>query len=233
MISAALDTSSGAAFAIARDGLVLASEMRPMMGRRSDRNLVPWILEILRKHTLDVADVGEWTVGVGPGSFSGLRAGIALVKGICLHSGARCRGIPSSLALAQSVCVEVAPGDPVGVLHDARRQQAILTVYVKREGQRLTVAGEPTVLDRAGLKTACVECAILSTLHAEQIRSLLDPDLARRLRAQDGIDASHLLHAPGWPWPNPENGEANASCNPIYVRPGVFVKPAPLREVRD
>ena len=81
MISAALDTSCGAAFAVKCDGRLRVNANLALTGRDSDRELVPWIARCLEAESIEFAAVNRWSVGIGPGSFSGIRAGIALVKG--------------------------------------------------------------------------------------------------------------------------------------------------------
>ena len=50
---------------------------------KQSENILVQIDEMLEKNSIDISEVGNFAVVVGPGSFTGIRIGIALVKGIC------------------------------------------------------------------------------------------------------------------------------------------------------
>jgi len=64
-------------------------------------------------------------VGVGPGSFSGIRVGIAAAQGIALVQGVPVVGICS----AWSVAVQHANVTRLGVFADAKRREAFCTIF--------------------------------------------------------------------------------------------------------
>jgi tRNA threonylcarbamoyladenosine biosynthesis protein TsaB len=220
MIHAALDTSLNASFAVVEDDRVIANCTLAARGRASDEQLVPWLLDTLEELGLELANVNRWSVGTGPGSFSGIRVGISWVLGVCAATGAAVRGVPSSLALAAAA--NIPEGQRVGVLHDARRDQVILSTYV-RTTQGLEPADTPAVTDPkeivAGKHAAFVTAQ-------EPVVALLGAELGDRLLRVPGIDAQHLLGA-NLPWPEGHPAMV-ASLEPVYVRPAVFVKPRPV-----
>ncbi len=226
-ISASLDTSAGSAFAVARDGRIISNGVLPVSGRESDTELLPWLVRTVTDLGLNLADIGEWTVGTGPGSFAGMRVGIALIKGVCAGSGARYRGLPTSLALAMSVTEDLPCGSRIGVLHDARRQQVIYTEY-RKAASGLELSAEADVLSPEAVAQAARHCASLVSLHADRLLPLLDEATRAKLVSRDQVDAGHYLELTALPWP--ETAEAaEASCEPVYVRPPVFVPPQPVR----
>lgn len=82
------------------------------------------------------------TVGVGPGSFAGIRAAIACLQGLGLGWGLKPRGFPSAAALA------LASGLPeVTVVGDARRG-TLWAVRYRRTGERLEQIGDFRILAR-------------------------------------------------------------------------------------
>lgn len=94
--------------ALWHDGAVLA-------GRRHDRPrghaevLVPLIQETLAEAGVDWPDLDRLAVTVGPGSFTGLRIGLATARGLALASGRPLVGVTTLAALAHGhgACVAV------------------------------------------------------------------------------------------------------------------------------
>lgn len=103
----ALDTSTAACTAalFEADGRLLDSRDE-LIGRGHAERLVPMIEELLAGRRASLI-----LVGTGPGSFTGLRVGIAAAHGLAIGWGADLQGM-SSLALLAAA----APGEgPVGV----------------------------------------------------------------------------------------------------------------------
>jgi tRNA threonylcarbamoyladenosine biosynthesis protein TsaB len=90
----AFDTSSAACTAALFDGSGECVARRDeVIGRGHSERLVPMIAEMLDGRTAD-----SIIVGVGPGSFTGIRVGIAAANGLAIGWGAELHGM-SSLAL--------------------------------------------------------------------------------------------------------------------------------------
>jgi tRNA threonylcarbamoyl adenosine modification protein YeaZ len=107
----AFDTSSAACTAALFDGGECIARKDELIGRGHSERLVPMIAELL-----DGRSAAQILVGVGPGSFTGIRVAIAAAHGLAIGWNAQLRGM-SSLALfsagAQSegeVAVAVAGG---------------------------------------------------------------------------------------------------------------------------
>lgn len=84
----ALDTSTPRAYlAILReDGQSFARTIEP--GMRHGRELIPSIRDLLREAGLKPSDLGMIRVGVGPGSYTGLRVGVTAAKTLAYATGA-------------------------------------------------------------------------------------------------------------------------------------------------
>jgi len=92
------------------------------------------IHSLLRDAALDIAALDAFAVTVGPGSFTGVRVGIALVKGMAFSTGKPV--IPlSSLELLALNAKESAI--PVCALFDARRGEVYTALYQFDGGMRL------------------------------------------------------------------------------------------------
>ena len=226
-IAAALDTSAGAALAVRVGGRVVVNASMAVSGRESDARLANWLMEQLQTAALMPSDIEVWTVGTGPGSFSGLRVGLALVMGICTASGALMHGVPSDLALVRQAAG--ADSATVGVLHDARQGQLILGLY-RIDGGVWHELQAPAVLEPGEVAAAAADASILTWMASPRVEALLPPTLQVRLVPQTALNAAMLLDVPGWSVPaEPEAREA--SCQPVYVRPAVFVPPREVRTV--
>jgi tRNA threonylcarbamoyladenosine biosynthesis protein TsaB len=89
----AIDTSSAACTAALFDGENLVDSRTEVIGRGHSERLVPMLAEML-----DGRFPQEILVGLGPGSFTGIRVGIAAAHGLAIGWGAQLSGL-SSLAL--------------------------------------------------------------------------------------------------------------------------------------
>ena len=108
-IKAAVDLSGkSAGFALCRNGEVLRNSTRPMKGRDS-AEFAPWVEAELAAAGCKLEDVTHWTVGSGPGSFTGMRLAAALVAGWTFGKEVHTRCVPTAIALAAQV--ESADGD--------------------------------------------------------------------------------------------------------------------------
>ena len=89
----AFDTSSAACTAALFDGGVCVAQRDELIGRGHSERLVPMIAELLDGRGADCI-----LVGVGPGSFTGIRVAIAAAHGLAIGWNAELHGM-SSLAL--------------------------------------------------------------------------------------------------------------------------------------
>jgi tRNA threonylcarbamoyl adenosine modification protein YeaZ len=88
-----IDTSSAACTAALFDGETCVDSRQEILGRGHSERLVPMLDEMLDGRT-----AAKILVGVGPGSFTGIRVGIAAAHGLAIGWGAAIAGL-SSLAL--------------------------------------------------------------------------------------------------------------------------------------
>ena len=100
----AFDTSSQlTVVAVMRDDLVLAEDAGPSKGDLQAsgshaQTLLPRVQACLAAAQLTLSDIGLIAVGIGPGSFTGVRVGLATAKGFALACSTPVRGVVSLAA---------------------------------------------------------------------------------------------------------------------------------------
>src|SRR6476659_7784074 len=123
MLTLAFDTATG----VATSALVDGDEV---LGERASRaqTLLEDVDALLRQAGAHPADLHRLAVGIGPGSFTGVRIGLAAARGLALSLGVEGAGVSTLAALAAG-----APG-------------AVPVIDAKRSEIFTLVGGEPTVL---------------------------------------------------------------------------------------
>lgn len=86
--------------ALARDGQLLC-EYRSQVKNAHERVLAPAIEQLLRDAHVQLADIDGIAISIGPGSFTGLRIGLATAKGIAYAIQRPIVAVPTLEALAQ------------------------------------------------------------------------------------------------------------------------------------
>jgi tRNA threonylcarbamoyladenosine biosynthesis protein TsaB len=98
MRSLAIETAGHACSIALLDGETIIAERHERIGRGHAERLIPWIAELP-----DGGRAERIIVGCGPGSFTGVRIGIAAARGLGLGWGVPVSGV-SSLALLAAEC---------------------------------------------------------------------------------------------------------------------------------
>jgi tRNA threonylcarbamoyladenosine biosynthesis protein TsaB len=125
----ALDTTTRAgSLAIVEAGRIvfeIAGDPTRTHAERLPREIVEALASIGRTS----ADVDLFAVASGPGSFTGLRIGIATIQGLALVHGKRVAPISALRALAESAVPGLAIGQRVGAWMDAYRRDIFSALY--------------------------------------------------------------------------------------------------------
>jgi tRNA threonylcarbamoyladenosine biosynthesis protein TsaB len=133
MLILALDTTTRAgSLALVQDGRLL--DVAEGDRRETHAARLPGaILDSLARHHLTLTDLGLYGVAVGPGSFTGLRIGIATIQGLAFAHGRPVVGVSALDALAEAAGPAAPPIGPAPVLRaawmDARRGEVYARLY--------------------------------------------------------------------------------------------------------
>jgi tRNA threonylcarbamoyladenosine biosynthesis protein TsaB len=126
----AIDTALEACSAAVLDtelGAIIAHESQPMQRGHAEA-LMPMVKRVLDQSRLDFTMIDRIAVTTGPGSFTGLRVGIAAARGIALAAGKPAVGLSTLAAYAAPL---IAKNDslPVAAVVDARHDHVYLQLF--------------------------------------------------------------------------------------------------------
>jgi len=105
--------------------------------------LIPSMQYMLEQLRLEPASIEALAVGLGPGSFTGLRIGLATMKGMALSLRIPLVGVSSLEAIARGLAFAK---DPVWAVIDARKGQVFAALYQEDDRGNINRAGDELVL---------------------------------------------------------------------------------------
>lgn len=140
----AIETSTmlGGIAIVDEDGLI--SEIRLNVSVEHSERLMPEIEHLLKSSGLTINDLDAFAISQGPGSFTGLRVGMATVKGLSFASGKPVVAVSTLEAMAWNFPYA---GYPVCPVLDARRNQVFMALYRWKDGDFMTLK-EPSVVGK-------------------------------------------------------------------------------------
>jgi tRNA threonylcarbamoyladenosine biosynthesis protein TsaB len=206
---------------VVADGLALSSQCR-IVERGQAEALVPMIDAVMTEARLGLAALDFIAVTIGPGSFTGIRTGLATARGLALASGLPLIGITSFAAIADAVA-ENRQGLPLVVALESKRAELFL--------QRFDQAGEsqPALIAFGGWESFAPtgEFALAGDGAARFARGLKRSDFCLvQAYAHSSAVAAARLGAPLW-----ESGVLPLPPTPLYLRaPDVTLQQPPHRE---
>ncbi len=130
----AVDTSAVcASVAVTENGKIL-SECSTNTGLTHSRTLMPMIDSALRNAEIELDSIDYFACSVGPGSFTGVRIGVAAIKGLSDATKKKCIPVSTLEALAYNLSGQKVTA--VSVM-DARCNQVYCAVF-SVEGEKIT-----------------------------------------------------------------------------------------------
>jgi tRNA threonylcarbamoyladenosine biosynthesis protein TsaB len=208
----AIDTALGACAAAVLDtaaGAIIAHESQTMQRGHAEA-LMPLIKRVMESAGFTFADLDRIAVTTGPGSFTGLRVGIAAARGLGLAAGKPVVGLTTLAAYAAPL---IAADDtlPVVAAIDARHDNVYLQVF--GPGGRTIVPPRLAPL-REALRVAATGAPRLTGNAAEALAAIWPraerPPTAVEQHAAPDIDWVARLGAAA---------DETAPPKPLYLRP--------------
>ncbi|HEY5210842.1 MAG TPA: tRNA (adenosine(37)-N6)-threonylcarbamoyltransferase complex dimerization subunit type 1 TsaB [Stellaceae bacterium] len=199
----------GASVALLRDGAVIATR-DATQARGQAEILMPMIAQVLDEGGIAASGLDLIGVGVGPGSFTGLRIAIAAARGLALATGVPAIGVTAFAAIAAQVPMAQRDGRALLVAIDTRRDDFYLQLFASDAGS------DPIAVGAAAVAAWVPPVPLLL---AGDAAHRLAPALAGRDLAMgaavrvEGADVARLAAAAYRP------GLAVAPPQPLYLRP--------------
>ena len=129
MVCLSLDTTTrDGSVALVRDDRVV-DERRGDAARSHAERLPAALVDLLQAHDLAIGDVDVFAVAAGPGSFTGLRIGVATVQGLAFVERRPAIAVSTLDALAHLAAADMAPGGLAAAWIDAQRDDVYAARY--------------------------------------------------------------------------------------------------------
>jgi tRNA threonylcarbamoyladenosine biosynthesis protein TsaB len=154
----ALETATSfASVALLRRGALLA-ELTTTGARPHSERLLPAVDHVLGAAGVALAEVGAFAVSIGPGSFTGLRVGVATLKGLAFGDARPVAAVPTLAALAASAGCSA---EPVLACLDARRGEVYAAAWAPGATARAPLVPEGVFTPAALARVAPRSCTLV------------------------------------------------------------------------
>ena len=179
----AIDSALGACSVAVWDQTIIRGQQK-FMSRGHVEELVPMIQSVVTESGLEFAQLGLIAVSIGPGSFTGLRAGLAAARGFGLALDIPVHGVTTLEAVAAAAVdlPSTISSDAILVALETKRSD----IYVQKFDSQGVAQGEPLAQLPSATTNLLTEntclcgdaadrvIAELSEAHRENITCLLD-----------------------------------------------------------
>ncbi|MBN1105506.1 MAG: tRNA (adenosine(37)-N6)-threonylcarbamoyltransferase complex dimerization subunit type 1 TsaB [Deltaproteobacteria bacterium] len=228
MILAVNTSSVQFSVALMRDSGALNGEYSISSGPTGSRPLFPALKDLLARTDADLRKIAAVAVATGPGSFTGLRVGLAMAKGLCQALDVPLIGVPTLRAMAVQVSWTAYP---VCSVIGARKGEVFAALFDVVEGRGPVEIKEDTCLQLTDLSRFVEERAVF-----------VGDDFESQAGTIIRVLGDRALLAPGFFW-NPKASAVGAlalqrfhegrwddmeSLVPTYLRPP-DIRPEPFR----
>jgi tRNA threonylcarbamoyladenosine biosynthesis protein TsaB len=212
----AIDTATRYAGIALYDGQAVLFEANWRSNESHTRELAPMIAHALEQQGVRPDDLSGLAVSLGPGSFTGLRIGLSMAKGMAFVTGKPLLGIPTLDSVAYACARQ--DGRIVAVI-EAGRGRFCTATYVRRNGllerldeYRIAVPEELI----AGIESPVCICGEIGVVLRQYLHAQLG-DAVQLPSPAESVRRAGFLAEMGWQ--RLQRGERDnlASLAPIYL----------------
>jgi len=211
VITVALDTSSAhSSVALVHDGTVLVHREHSDAKRHAE-TLAPMLTDLLDTWGGDRASISNIACGVGPGPYTGVRAGVASAQALGLALGVPVFGVCSLDALAEHVREVECPSQPFTVTIDAKRSEMYWAQYAasgeRIAGPRIALRSDVTAYGPPAWFPSASAVALIAQRALAAGLSVVETSITLSDHGMDDGATEHVLL-----------GQVLLAPRPLYVR---------------
>ncbi len=212
----AIDTSTRIASLALYDGSSVRAEESWQSANNHTVELMPSLVRMMARQRVSPLDLRGVAVALGPGSFTGLRIGLAVAKGLALAQDIPLLGVPTLDVLAY---IHADQRRPICAVVRAGRGRVCTGRYVRRRGRwrRVGELGLTTIAELAAqLERATLFCGEITTAEREFLQNHEKGWAVVTSPAASLRRAGYLAELA---WQRLERGEADdpITLSPIYL----------------
>jgi len=186
----------------------------------SDRHTVemmPRLVRMIEQQSVAPSTLDGAVVSLGPGSFTGLRAGLGVAKGLVLAHGLPLVGVPTLEVVARPHTLQPLP---IWAVCQAGRGRICAAHYVRRRGRWLRQGNYYLTTWQelcAEVERPAFLCGEIDARDADLIREQLGPDVTIATPAASLRRAAYLAEM-GWERLSQGESDNPATLTPIYLQ---------------
>lgn len=217
MLILAMDSSAVvASVAVVRDDVPLAL-FTVKNGNTHSETLLPMTEAALRAARVQVGDIDLFAVTAGPGSFTGLRIGVATVKGLAYGRQKPCAGVSTLEALAENL---IPSGGILCPVMNARRGQVYNALFRTENGALLRLTPDRALsvseleADLAARGEPFTLCGDGAELVAAALKTLKPTPVSPLLREQNALSVARVARR----YAQCGKTVSDAALAPVYLR---------------
>ncbi len=209
----ALDCAAGAcSVALWTDGAIPASRCEAM-ARSHAEALLPMVDTVAGEAGVDLRSLDRVAVSVGPGSFTGLRVGLAAARGLALAAACPVIGVGTLEALAWATAPDERVGRTVLAALDARRGE----VYIQPFNAALASLAPPAALPLEADLPWTEEAVLLVGTGASIVAAALG-ERGSEIALSQASEAPDAVHVAALAASHDERACPGFEVAPVYLR---------------